>query len=420
MEFGGLGAIAEDLLALFPERAGKVAEACNPLTPSEEYLRYLREDSPEPAVSGARSIAYGLERFCIDPNLDLEGMALRPVLALLWEYEERRNELAAASRVVTSTGRQVCELLTHAFTTRRMVIIEGASGSGKSTEAEAWCRANFGEVRFVTLPGITNRTILFQKIGAVLGLSVCQQSSAKLQARIEAHLARTGIMLVIDEAHFLWPQHKRTHSAPELIDWINTALVNNGVPVALICTPQFAKLKAHVEKQVGWTSDQLIHRTARYCKLPSEPTSEDVAAVAAWLLKHRYSEAEERWQFDASVSPNDLAIRLLRTYAGKDPLPLAAARNLIENARSEARSQNSRAVTLGTLRAALAIQKASDSALRAAFAYSAPTRSYPLARTDRMVTEGDEPAEQMSNFLPHPRATSLAMNPAPKLSNVVQ
>ena len=61
-------------------------------------------------------------------------------------------------------------------------------------------------------------------------------------------------MLVIDEVH-LWPQHQRSHSSPELVDWVNTALVNQGVRVALICIDQFAKLKASVEKRPGWTSE---------------------------------------------------------------------------------------------------------------------------------------------------------------------
>jgi hypothetical protein len=78
-------------------------------------------------------------------------------------------------------------------------------------------------------------------------------------------------MLVIDEAHYLWPQYQRSYSSPELIDWVNTALVNHDVPVALICTDQFAKLKARVEKQTGWTSEQLEHRVKRYKKLSRTP-----------------------------------------------------------------------------------------------------------------------------------------------------
>ena len=89
-----------------------------------------------------------------------------------------------------------------------------------------------------------------------------------MQIKVEEFFRRTRLMLVIDEAHYLWPQHQRSHSTPELVDWVNTALVNQRVPVALICTDQFAKMKARVEKRTGWTSEQLEHRVKRYKKLP--------------------------------------------------------------------------------------------------------------------------------------------------------
>ena len=105
-----------------------------------------------------------------------------------------------------------------------------------------------------------------------------------MQIIVEEFFRRTRLMLVIDEAHYLWPQHERIYSTPELINWVNTALVNQQVPVALICTDQFAKLKARVEKQTGWTSEQLEHRVSRYKKLPNTPTKADLEAVAAKLL----------------------------------------------------------------------------------------------------------------------------------------
>ena len=81
-----------------------------------------------------------------------------------------------------------------------------------------------------------------------------------MQIKGEEFFRKTRLMLVIDEAHYLWPQHERIYSTPELINWVNTALVNHQVPVALICTDQFAKIKARVEKQTGGTSEQLKHR----------------------------------------------------------------------------------------------------------------------------------------------------------------
>jgi len=72
--------------------------------------------------------------------------------------------------------------------------------------------------------------------------------------------------------------------------------------VALICTDQFPKIKARVEKQTGWTSEQLEHRVSRYRKLPSIPTREDVEAVATKLLAVRWNAEEEQWNLVGPTS----------------------------------------------------------------------------------------------------------------------
>ena len=60
--------------------------------------------------------------------------------------------------------------------------------------------------------------------------------------------------------------------------------------MALICTDQFAKLKARVEKRTGWTSEQLEHRVKRYKKLPAASTKRDLEVVAARLLSVRLNQ----------------------------------------------------------------------------------------------------------------------------------
>src|SRR5260370_22630511 len=116
-----------------------------------------------------------------------------------------------------------------------------------------------------------------------------------MQVKVEEFFHKTRLMLVIDEAHYLFPRLEQRESSPVLVDWINTALVNHNVPVALICTDQFAKLKTRVEKQTGWTSEQLEHRVKRYKRLPSTPIKEDLEAVTAKLLARKWNAREERW-----------------------------------------------------------------------------------------------------------------------------
>ena len=51
-----------------------------------------------------------------------------------------------------------------------------------------------------------------------------------MQNRVEDVLQRSGMMVVFDEAHFFFDLRPRMYARPELVDWIDTALCNNGVP----------------------------------------------------------------------------------------------------------------------------------------------------------------------------------------------
>jgi hypothetical protein len=67
-------------------------------------------------------------------------------------YEAKIN----ADFVRTSIAQEIFDTLDHALSIRKMVVIEGDSGSGKTTAAEA-CARHQSEVRFATLSGITHK-----------------------------------------------------------------------------------------------------------------------------------------------------------------------------------------------------------------------------------------------------------------------
>ncbi|MGI8438101.1 MAG: AAA family ATPase [Chthoniobacterales bacterium] len=465
MEFGGMHQVALDLIEMFPDRLctrtmsglkskGYSDSQCAAIESElaalqsslarENFAAYLafaesesdgeevsanpvvapKPGTPEFFASRCRSLARQffhsfLVDLCINPALDLERIAelgwapavpyFRDPIGALTDYLKKRGAEHSRERVTTTIGDEITRMLDHALSTRRMVIIEGESGSGKTHQTESWCFNHIGEARFVTLSGITNRTIFFQKLATALGLSVCNQASAKLQARIEAHLTRTKLMLVIDEAHFLWPQHRRNHSAPELIDWVNT-IVNQGVPVALICTDQFAKLKAQIEKQVGWNSDQLMHRAARYCKLPELPTKADLHQVAENLLRFRWCSTREAWRFDPTVKPDATAVRVVALYGDNNLLPLGAVRSIIDDARRIAHEERGRdVVALADIKGARDAQENSDLAIRAAFAPK-PTRR---RNAPAVALETHHSNEQMSNSQPDSPAHERGIRPAP-------
>jgi hypothetical protein len=106
-----------------------------------------------------------------------------------------------------------------------------------------------------------------------------------MQARIEDVLNRSKLMLVLDEAHFVFNQSRRMYSRPELVDWIDTAICNRGVPIALVTTPQFIVCMTRVADQVDWNYRQFRRRVKRWEKLPAKNTEEDIKAVARSVFK---------------------------------------------------------------------------------------------------------------------------------------
>lgn len=135
------------------------------------------------------------------------------------------------------------------------------------------------------MKGIAEKTNVFRAIAKALGIaSGYGYKSNELQNRIEDVLCRSGIMLVIDEAHFMFDQRPRMYSRPELIDWVDTALVNERIPVALISTPQFLHCAQQAGEQVNWNWRQFKRRVKRLVVLPEANTDSDLAAVAKQLL----------------------------------------------------------------------------------------------------------------------------------------
>ena len=283
------------------------------------------------------------------------------------EYQKTYEARVRSEFILTTIGKEIFETLDYALAIKKMVVIEGESGSGKTTAVKAWCDMHQGQVRFVSLSGITNKTGFFRNLATAIGLAASNRKASDMQGKVENFFRKTRLMLVIDEAHYLFPQHQRSQSNPELVDWVNTALVNQHVPVALMCTDQFAKLKARVEKRTGWTSEQLEHRVKRYKKLPSTPTKRDLEAVAAKLLAVRWNASAQQWSIQGpNLSRN--FIDLIVGYALTCKMPLPAVSDTIEEARYQARMNGRVNIAAGDLRNALLnFRIPSDAALQRAF-----------------------------------------------------
>ena len=307
---------------------------------------------------------------CINPKVGFSNEAaasVDQVIGALRDFQDRYETTIKSEFVLTTVGKEIFETLGHALAIGKMVVIEGESGIGKTTAVEAWCAAHQGRARFVSLSGITHKTGFFRKLAGTIGLAAAKAKAIDMQVRVEEFFRKTRLMLVIDEAHYLWPQYQRSYSSPELIDWVNTALVNHNVPVALICTDQFAKLKTRVEKQTGWTSEQLEHRVKRYKAQSKIPTKQDLEAVAAKLLAMRWSSQEEQWNGPGPAANPDV-IKIVVGYALTCKMRLPAVANTVEEARYQARKHGRSHVLATDIRTALLdYQIPSDEALHQAF-----------------------------------------------------
>jgi hypothetical protein len=417
---GGLGSVAHTLLDkagdFFSNMSRLESELGSGIITERVFVNYL--------ASGGKLTDWRPEllelfllRLCIDPSINVEKLAAirdpkcDPIGALE-HLQKLRIRDQSKTEVVTSIGREVHRALDQAHSTRRMIVVEGLAGSGKTVAAQQWCQKHLGDVRFISLKGIIHRTGFFQTIASALGMAACQRKSSELQAKIESFFHRIKLMLVIDEAHFLWPQAPRVYTNPELVDWVDTALINNGIPVALICTDQFAKHKARVEKQIGWTSDQFIHRVSRFITLPQKLTREDLCHVARNLLAMRWSTEDEKWVPDSRATFRAEAINAAVVYAQGTALPLPAIRSIVEDARFTAREKNRDRIALPDLKSAILAQTTSDTSLRLSFD-DAREPSSSSRRRRGTTARPVPPARQMSNFsTASPTRSRIALVPS--------
>lgn len=210
----------------------------------------------------------------------------RDIIGALFEYKKRHEAKVLENFQLTTIGRIIWKTLDHALGSRGMVVVDGLEGRGKTEAVKAWTDLHLGQARFVSLKGITSKTIAFREIAKALGIaSSYTRSATQMQERIEDVLRRSKLMLVADEAHFLFSQSPRVYSRPELVDWIDTALCNCGVPCALVTTPQLIVCMTRAVDQVGWNFNQFRRRVKRWVKLPASNSEEDIKAVARSVFK---------------------------------------------------------------------------------------------------------------------------------------
>ncbi|MCI0535060.1 MAG: ATP-binding protein [Verrucomicrobiales bacterium] len=300
--------------------------------PADAFLNACR--------AAAEGLPHILADLCLNPGLVPSATCLwwfEDIWGALLEYQKRNAQRVADEHARTSISKEVFDTLDFVLAMGGMVVIEGDPRLGKSTATEAWCQMHLGEARYVSIKDVRSDTCFLRQICKALGLACGDMLKVEqMRNSIEEMLTKTKLVLVIDEAHYLFTHSERTKALPHRVNWIMTALVNYGVPVALVCTPQFTQQRIQVEQQTKWSSQQLIGRVNRYRKLPEKPTLSDLMTVARKLLP----EGDER------------SFKLMVGYALASGKYMTAITNLVKEARYAAMQAGREDVTFADLEAA--------------------------------------------------------------------
>ena len=240
------------------------------------------------AAAAVANLERHLGELCLDPAtalVDGSPWYFPNLIATLREYQSEWVEQRRESFVVTAIGQKVYDALDYARETRCMVLIDGDSRIGKTEAVKSWIAQNPGAARYVEVPSTNDELGFFRAVAKGLGMS-CGGSwkAVQLRSRIEEVLQTGQLTIVFDEAHYALPTSSCRTTIPGRINWIMTALINKGVPVAMVTTPQFMKRQKEVEQRTGWTSEQFTGRIGHYEKLPQSLSLEDLRKVAKALL----------------------------------------------------------------------------------------------------------------------------------------
>jgi DNA transposition AAA+ family ATPase len=258
-----------------------------------------------------------------------ELIYFRDIIGALVEYRAQQRKAIRDNFHLTAIGKKIWETIEYALASKSMVLLDGMEGRGKTEAVKACCELHSGQLRFVSLTGITTKTAILREISMALGITYAYgRTGPEMQSRIEDVLRRSKIMLVIDEAHFLFNQSRHMTTRPEMIDWLDTAICNRGVPVALVTTPQFIQCLMRAKNQVDWNFKQFRRRVKRWVKLPDKNTEADLFAVAQSVFQNANETVIKKVVGYALLSKRDLSAigdiaAEVRAMTGNDDLSRA-------------------------------------------------------------------------------------------------
>jgi hypothetical protein len=270
-----------------------------------------------------------LKQFCLDPKSDIARGVwfFDDLLGALVELRKRTAGAARSRLAETAIALKIFETLDFWLARRRMVLIEGVAGIGRTASARAWSDSQCGLVRLIEVPSSRDDRSFFAAIARELGVARGTSMKAQeIKVRIEEMLATSELLLAFDESQYLWGGYERPRKTPDRLLWIKTVF-DGGSPICLVAHTDFSKWQAHYVKRTLWTDEQFERRLNRRVVLQPEHSEEDMLKIArahlpngdrrCWKLLAGYALGTEKKQASGIVEALESA-RYRAERAGRD------------------------------------------------------------------------------------------------------
>jgi hypothetical protein len=425
----GLQELSEQLIAAFPERIGtptllKLIKSKRRKALKESEIRILREecglyddwapailDRPEfkieevpineleldfyqrRAVEETKNLPHLLKDFCLNPeaNISTGVWYFHDLLGALATLRNRSMEAARARLADTVVTRKISETLDFWFARRRMVLIEGVAGIGRTATTRAWCDAHAGLVRYIEVPSSSDDRSFYASVARELGVARGTSfNGQQIKVRVEEMLMTSELMIAFDESQYLWTQAMHPRKTPDRLLWIKSTF-DSGTPIALVAHTDFSKWQEHYVKRTLWTDEQFERRLNRHVTLPSEHSREDMLKIA----RSHFSTGDAR------------SLKLLAGYAmGTEKKQASGIVEALESARYRAEKDGRDEVTFADIEAALMHD---HQFLNPPVAEGLRTPRTPIAKPMKRARNGDR-AASISDFPSRVRFSGSRIN----------
>ncbi len=305
-----------------------------------------------------------LVRCCLDPQADIATGVwyFEDLLGALTILRERSMTAARSRLADTQISRKINETLDFSYARRRMVLVEGPSGIGRSATAKAWCDAHAGMVRYLEVPSSGDDRSFYSAMARALGIARgFAYNPQQIKLRVEDTLAASGLMLLLDEAQGLWPAVQRPRGVPPRMLWIKT-LFDNGTPIALIALDDFSRWQELYVTKTLWTDQQFERRLNRRIffstpEIEEKEQSETIKRIRAGsVILSAVHSKEDMLKIARAHHPagDSRSLKLLAAYAlGKEKKQASGIVDVLESARHRAELDGRAEPTFADIKAAL-------------------------------------------------------------------